>query len=54
VYDALVSPRVCRAACRSGARPALLEEEAPAPFEPRCVAALVRVLGGEAAVPLAS
>jgi HD-GYP domain-containing protein (c-di-GMP phosphodiesterase class II) len=44
VYDALVSPRVYRAAWSSGRALALLNEEAGTAFDPRCVAALVGVV----------
>ncbi|HEY7197006.1 MAG TPA: HD-GYP domain-containing protein [Gaiellaceae bacterium] len=47
VYDALVSPRVYRDAWPQARALALLQEESGTSFDPRCVAALVRVLHGE-------
>jgi HD-GYP domain-containing protein (c-di-GMP phosphodiesterase class II) len=47
VYDALVSPRVYRAAWSHAAALALLREESGSAFDERCVAALERVLGRE-------
>ena len=44
VYDALVSPRVYRAAWSNGKALALLQEESGVAFDPRCVAALVSVV----------
>jgi putative nucleotidyltransferase with HDIG domain len=44
VYDALVSPRVYRAAWTNGKALALLQEESGVEFDPRCVAALVGVV----------
>ena len=44
VYDALVSPRVYRAAWSNGKALALLQEESGVEFDPRCVAALVDVV----------
>jgi HD-GYP domain-containing protein (c-di-GMP phosphodiesterase class II) len=45
VYDALVSPRVYRAAWPAEDALALVRSEAGTAFDPRCVDALVRVLG---------
>jgi putative nucleotidyltransferase with HDIG domain len=45
VYDALVSPRVYRAAWPAERALALLREESGTAFDPACVAALERVLG---------
>jgi putative nucleotidyltransferase with HDIG domain len=50
VYDALVSPRVYRAAWPVERALELLGDEADTTFDARCVEALVRVLGGEARV----
>lgn len=47
VYDALVSPRVYRAAWSHEAALGLLHEETGSAFDERCVAALQRVLGRE-------
>ncbi len=47
VYDALISPRVYRAAWTHEQAIALLREEAGTAFDPRCVAALERVLARE-------
>jgi HD-GYP domain-containing protein (c-di-GMP phosphodiesterase class II) len=47
VYDALISPRVYREAWTHERAVALLREEAGEAFDPRCVAALERVLGRE-------
>jgi HD-GYP domain-containing protein (c-di-GMP phosphodiesterase class II) len=47
VYDALVSPRVYRAAWSHEAALALLRDESGSAFDERCVAALERVLGRE-------
>jgi HD-GYP domain-containing protein (c-di-GMP phosphodiesterase class II) len=44
VYDALVSPRVYRAAWSNAQAVALLQEESGVAFDPRCVAALVSVV----------
>jgi HD-GYP domain-containing protein (c-di-GMP phosphodiesterase class II) len=56
VYDALVSPRVYRAAWSPRRALSLLQEEAGTAFDPRCVAALVSVvsLDGIAADTIAS
>ena len=52
VYDALVSPRVYRAAWPVERALALLREESGSAFDPACVAALERVLGhAEAEAP---
>jgi putative nucleotidyltransferase with HDIG domain len=51
VYDALVSPRVYRAAWSHEAALALLGEESGSAFDERCVAALERVLGQEQTQP---
>jgi HD-GYP domain-containing protein (c-di-GMP phosphodiesterase class II) len=48
VYDALVSPRVYRAAWSSGRALSLLHEEAGTAFDSRCVAALVSVVSLDA------
>src|SRR5581483_2734429 len=53
VYDALISPRVYRAAWTHEQAIALLREEAGTAFDPRCVAALERVLARERATGLA-
>jgi len=53
VYDALISPRVYREAWTHEQAIALLREEAGAAFDPRCVAALERVLARERATGLA-
>jgi putative nucleotidyltransferase with HDIG domain len=45
VYDALVSPRVYRGAWPAERALALLREEAGVAFDPRCVAALQRLVG---------
>jgi HD-GYP domain-containing protein (c-di-GMP phosphodiesterase class II) len=45
VYDALVSPRVYRPAWSAEDAMALVRKEAGAAFDPRCVDALIRVLG---------
>jgi putative nucleotidyltransferase with HDIG domain len=50
VYDALVSPRVYRAAWPVERALELLRDEAGTAFDARCVDALVRVLGREARV----
>jgi putative nucleotidyltransferase with HDIG domain len=47
VYDALVSPRVYRAAWSNSKALALLQEESGVGFDPRCVAALVGVVSRE-------
>jgi HD-GYP domain-containing protein (c-di-GMP phosphodiesterase class II) len=47
VYDALVSPRVYRAAWSNGQALALLQKESGVGFDPRCVAALVSVVSRE-------
>ena len=47
VYDALVSPRVYRAAWSHSKALALLHEETGDEFDPRCVAALVGVVSRE-------
>jgi HD-GYP domain-containing protein (c-di-GMP phosphodiesterase class II) len=47
VYDALVSPRVYRAAWSNSKALALLQEESGVEFDPRCVAALVGVVSRE-------
>ena len=47
VYDALVSPRVYRAAWSNAKALALLQEESGVAFDPRCVAALVSVVSRE-------
>jgi hypothetical protein len=47
VYDALVSPRVYRAAWSQDAALGLLRDETDTAFDERCVAALERVLGRE-------
>jgi HD-GYP domain-containing protein (c-di-GMP phosphodiesterase class II) len=47
VYDALVSRRVYRAAWTNGQALALLQQESGVAFDPRCVAALVRVASRE-------
>jgi HD-GYP domain-containing protein (c-di-GMP phosphodiesterase class II) len=52
VYDALVSPRVYRAAWSHEAALALLREESGSAFDERCVAALERVLGWEQMQPV--
>ena len=51
VYDALVSPRVYRAAWSHEAALALLRDESGSAFDERCVAALERVLGREQTQP---
>jgi putative nucleotidyltransferase with HDIG domain len=51
VYDALVSPRVYRAAWSHEAALGLLREETGTAFDERCVAALERVLGREQPQP---
>jgi putative nucleotidyltransferase with HDIG domain len=51
VYDALVSPRVYRAAWSHEAAVALLHEESGSAFDGRCVAALEKVLGLEQVQP---
>jgi two-component system response regulator RpfG len=51
VYDALVSPRVYRAAWSHEAALGLLREESGSAFDERCVAALERVLGREQVQP---
>jgi putative nucleotidyltransferase with HDIG domain len=51
VYDALVSPRVYRAAWSHEAALALLRDESGSAFDERCVAALERVLGREQVQP---
>ena len=51
VYDALVSPRVYRAAWSHEAALGLLREESGSAFDERCVAALERVLGREQVKP---
>ena len=48
VYDALVSPRVYRPAWSVDKAIALLHEETGTAFDPRCVEALVRILGRDA------
>ena len=53
VYDALVSPRVYRAAWSHEAALALLRDESGSAFDERCVAALERVLGREHVQPVA-
>jgi HD-GYP domain-containing protein (c-di-GMP phosphodiesterase class II) len=53
VYDALVSPRVYRPAWTHERAIALLREESGTAFDPRCVAALERVLARERGVDLA-
>ncbi len=52
VYDALVSPRVYRGAWSHEDAISLLREECGAAFDPRCVAALERVLDREQAPSL--
>ena len=52
VYDALVSPRVYRAAWSHEAALALLRDEGGSAFDERCVAALERVLGREQLQPV--
>jgi HD-GYP domain-containing protein (c-di-GMP phosphodiesterase class II) len=52
VYDALISNRVYRAAWSAERALGLLFEQAGSAFDPRCVAALARVLAREAASPL--
>lgn len=47
VYDALISPRVYRAAWDPGRAIAMLQDDAGTQFDPRCVDALVRVLAAE-------
>jgi HD-GYP domain-containing protein (c-di-GMP phosphodiesterase class II) len=51
VYDALVSPRVYRAAWSHDAALELLRDETGSAFDERCVAALERVLGREQLQP---
>jgi putative nucleotidyltransferase with HDIG domain len=51
VYDALVSPRVYRAAWSHEAALGLLREESGSAFDERCVAALEQVLGREQVQP---
>ena len=51
VYDALVSPRVYRAAWNHEAALDLLREESGSAFDDRCVAALEKVLGREQVQP---
>jgi HD-GYP domain-containing protein (c-di-GMP phosphodiesterase class II) len=51
VYDALVSPRVYRAAWSHEAALQLLREESGSAFDDRCVAALEKVLGREQVEP---
>jgi putative nucleotidyltransferase with HDIG domain len=51
VYDALVSPRVYRAAWSHEAALELLRKESGSAFDQRCVAALERVLGREQLQP---
>ena len=51
VYDALVSPRVYRAAWSHEAAFALLREESGSAFDERCVAALENVLRREQVQP---
>ena len=51
VCDALVSTRVYRAAWSAEKALGLLYEQAGAAFDSRCIEALVRVLGREAASP---
>jgi HD-GYP domain-containing protein (c-di-GMP phosphodiesterase class II) len=53
VYDALVSPRVYRPAWTHEQAVALLRKESGSAFDPRCVAALERVLAREHADNLA-
>jgi hypothetical protein len=53
VYDALISPRVYREAWSHEQAVALLREESGTAFDPRCVAALERVLARERAETLA-
>jgi HD-GYP domain-containing protein (c-di-GMP phosphodiesterase class II) len=53
VYDALISPRVYREAWSHEQAIALLREEAGSAFDPRCVAALERVLARERETELA-
>lgn len=48
VYDALVSPRVYRGAWSPGRALSLLHDESGTAFDPRCVAALVRVVSLDA------
>src|SRR6476646_3528229 len=52
VYDALVAPRVYRAAWSHEAALGLLREESGSAFDERCVAALERVLGREQMQPV--
>ena len=58
VYDALVSPRVYRPAWTVDDALALLRDEAGTAFDPRCVEALIQILGPDVtavpAKPLAS
>jgi HD-GYP domain-containing protein (c-di-GMP phosphodiesterase class II) len=51
VYDALISTRVYRAAWSAEKALGLLYEQAGSAFDSRCIEALVRVLGREAASP---
>lgn len=51
VYDALVSPRVYRAAWSHEAALGLLREESGSAFDERCVSALERVLSNEESQP---
>jgi HD domain-containing protein len=53
VYDALISPRVYREAWTHERAIALLREETGSAFDPRCVAALERVLARERTATLA-
>jgi putative nucleotidyltransferase with HDIG domain len=54
VWDALVSPRVYRGAWSRERAMALLVEESPTAFDPRCVDALRTLTGVEPAAPQAS
>lgn len=54
VYDALVSARVYRPAWPVADAIALLREETGTAFDPRCVEALIRVVGIEAGISIAS
>ena len=53
VYDALISPRVYRPAWTHERALQLLRDESGTAFDPRCVAALERVVSREAAAGLA-
>jgi HD-GYP domain-containing protein (c-di-GMP phosphodiesterase class II) len=52
VYDALISTRVYRAAWSAEKALGLLYEQAGSAFDSRCIEALVRVLGRDAASPV--